>query len=262
MSRADGAVTGRTKRLKITLLVIAGILVLLIGAFLVYVSIYYHADEKSINAMTSEDAVTVTDQGKYLVFAPEQAQTGLIFYPGGKVDCKAYAPLMHLLAERNILCVVLKMPFNLAVFNPDAADGIQEDYPEIQHWYLGGHSLGGSMAALYAEKHTDAFDGLILLAAYSTADLSQSGLQVLSIYGGNDNVLNRQKYEENRHNLPDTLQELVIPGGCHAYFGSYGKQSGDGEPAITPEEQWQQTVDYIIQKTGVGGKPGSGFCPL
>ncbi len=83
---------------------------------------------------------------------------GLIFYPGGKVEYTAYQPLMAACAERDILCVLVEMPFNLAVFDINAADGIQEQYPEVGHWYIGGHSLGGSMAASYLSKHTEKFD--------------------------------------------------------------------------------------------------------
>ena len=101
----------------------------------------------------------------------------------------AYAPLMKELAEKDILCVLVKMPFHLAVFDINAADGIREQFPEIKSWYIGGHSLGGSMAASYVSKHTEDFEGLVLLAAYSTEDLSDSGLKVLSVYGSEDGVL-------------------------------------------------------------------------
>ena len=119
----------------------------------------------------------------------------------------------------------------------NAADGIAGQYPDIDAWYIGGHSLGGAMAAAYAADHSGELDGLILLAAYSTKDLSGSGLEVLSVYGSEDRVLDLEKYREYRKNLPDGVAEIVIDGGCHAGFGSYGPQKGDGTPAITNEEQ-------------------------
>ncbi|MBQ3601265.1 MAG: alpha/beta hydrolase, partial [Lachnospiraceae bacterium] len=112
-----------------------------------------------------------------------------MFYPGGKVEYTAYLPLMNSLAEEGILCVLLKMPFNLAVLDMNAADGIQEQFPEIENWYIGGHSLGGAMAASYLETHANDYQGLILLGSYSTADLSTTELEVLSIYGSEDTVL-------------------------------------------------------------------------
>jgi pimeloyl-ACP methyl ester carboxylesterase len=105
-----------------------------------------------------------------------------------------------------------------------------DDYPEIDEWYLGGHSLGGSMAASFLAENTDDFEGLILLGSYSTADIT---LPVLSIYGSKDNVLNREKYEKYKPNISESLTEFVIDGGCHAYFGMYGEQDGDGTPTIS-----------------------------
>ena len=170
---------------------------------------------------------------------------GLIFYPGGKVQAEAYAPLMEACAERGILCVLMRMPGNLAVLDPNAADGIAAEYPEVTDWYLGGHSLGGAMAASCAAKHAEDYAGLVLLAAYSTEDLRGSGLRVLSVVGTEDGVLNREKYEQCRENLPADARELVIEGGCHAYFGCYGAQRGDGTATIGNREQIERTADAI-----------------
>jgi alpha/beta superfamily hydrolase len=152
---------------------------------------------------------------------------------------------MEKLAENGILCVLVHMPGNLAVLDVNAAEGIQEMYPEIKTWYIGGHSLGGAMAASYAAKHSDDFSGLILLGAYSTVDLTDSGLAVLSVYGSRDGVLDKEKYEKYFFNLPDKAEEVVIEGGCHSYFGSYGMQEGDGTPTITREQQMEETVEAI-----------------
>lgn len=214
-------------------------------AFGIYVSDYYHADSVAEDSLVSDQFVTVAEQSGNWVFAPESPTAGLIFYPGGKVENIAYAPLLHDLAEDGILCVLVKMPCNLAVLDMNAADGIPERFSEVTDWYIGGHSLGGAMAASYASKHTDALDGLVLLAAYSTADLTDSGLQVYTTYGSEDGVLNREKYEADRSNLPQDTTETVLDGGCHAGFGSYGAQKGDGTPTLSAEEQQQQTADAL-----------------
>ena len=60
-----------------------------------------------------------------------------------------------------------------------------------------------------------------------------------------DGVLNREKYEADRVNLPQDTTETVIDGGCHAGFGSYGAQKGDGTPTISAEEQQRQTADAL-----------------
>lgn len=214
----------------------------------VYINDFYPANEMALEALISDEKVEVTEltNGDY-VFMPENPAAGLIFYPGGKVEHTAYAPLMRLYAEYGILCVLVKMPAKLAVLDMNAAKGIPEQYPDIKEWYIGGHSLGGSMAAGYAAKNAQEFEGLLLLASYSTADISQSGLDVLSVYGSEDEVLNMEKYEENIGNLPSDVQERVIEGGCHAYFGSYGEQEGDGTATINPIEQMKITLEMSME---------------
>ena len=106
------------------------------------------------------------------------------------------------------------------------------------------------MAANYAAEHSENFDGLILLAAYSTKDISQTTLRVLSVYGSEDGVMNRESYEKNRANLPADTTEVVLDGGCHAQFGSYGPQDGDGVPTISGEEQVRQTAEAITDFVG------------
>lgn len=223
---------------------VAGILLAVILGFSIYVSDAYQPTQQALEALDSDEEVSVTMQkdGSY-VFSKREASVGLIFYPGGKVAYEAYAPLMHAYAKQGILCVLVKMPCNLAVLDQNAADGIAEQYPEIESWYIGGHSLGGSMAASYAAAHAEELDGVILLAAYSTKDLTDTGLKVLSIYGSEDKVLNMEKYKQYQSNLPSDVAEFVIDGGCHAYFGDYGAQKGDGEPAISPMEQIGQTAE-------------------
>ena len=181
------------------------------------------------------------------VFEPQQIRGGLIFYPGGLVDHRAYAPLMRLLSDRGILCLLIEMPLDLAVLNMHAADGLAAQYPEVEHWLIGGHSLGGAMAASYLEAHTDEYDGLVLLGAYSTADLSRTDLKVLSVYGTQDGVLNREKYDECLKHYPQCFEEVLIEGGCHACFGDYGMQKGDGIPSISREEQLCMTADAIAR---------------
>lgn len=221
---------------------------ILIGACAIYFADYYHYDEGAIAVFSPEENITVSalEDGN-VVFAPKDATTGFIFYPGGKVEHNSYQPLMAALSREGVLCVLVEMPFNLAVFDINAADGIQEKYPNIEKWYIGGHSLGGSMAASYASSHVGEFEGLALLGSYSTADISDTDLDVISIYGSEDRVLNLEKYTESKSNLPADFTEIIIDGGCHAYFGMYGPQDGDGEPRISNSEQIRQTVENIIK---------------
>lgn len=235
------------KHLKRIGIIFLALLVLCGGAIGIYAANYYHMDESAVTAMESSDTVTVTNEKGLAVFTPENPEIGLIFYPGGKVECAAYQPLMAACAQQGILCILVEMPFNLAVLDINAADGIQAQYPEIEKWYIGGHSLGGSMAASYLAEHIDDYEGLILLGSYSTADLSETDLDVLSVYGSEDQVMNRDKYEQNKSNLPGDFTEVVIEGGCHAYFGMYGAQEEDGKPGISNVQQIFLTAEQIFK---------------
>lgn len=224
------------------------VLVIIIGACAVYLGDYYRADMDAIEAFSLKNEVEYKKlDDDTIIFEPDGATKGFIFYPGGKVEYTAYIPLMQACAEQGIMCVLLEMPFNLAVFDVNAADGIQEKYPEIEEWYIGGHSLGGSMAASYLADNAEEYDGLILLGSYAATDLSDTDLDVLSIYGSEDKVMNREKYDENKSNLPDDFTEIIIDGGCHAYFGMYGAQDGDGTPVITNEEQIALTIEHVVE---------------
>ncbi len=229
---------------KLILLIIAALLVILTAGGTVYVRDYYHASPEAAALLTAEiPGITVTTGKGQIVFRPDEIKAGLIFYPGGKVEYTAYTPLMEKFAEKGFLCVLLKMPLNLAFLGLNAADRVMADFPEIRSWYLAGHSLGGVAAGSYAGKNSDRLEGLILLAAYTTADLSGSGLRVLSLYGSEDGVLNLANYQKNRANLPSDLTEVIIHGGCHAFFGDYGPQKGDGEPSVSREEQMKITAE-------------------
>ena len=239
------------KRTRIILSVCLTVLLVFgIGGY-AYVSDYYHADETALEAMAYQPgSVQVEQDGDVIWFVPEDPTAGLIFYPGGKVEYTAYAPLLHACAEKGILCALVQMPGNLAVLDANAADGLQQEHPEITTWYIAGHSLGGAMAANYAAAHAEDYDGLILLAAYSTKDISQTSLRVLSVYGSEDGVMDRESYEKNRANLPADTTEVVLDGGCHAQFGFYGAQDGDVVATITGEEQIRQSAEAIAASVG------------
>lgn len=232
------------KRIWVPLLVVA----ILFVACAIYLNDYYRATTKEINEYVNELDV---DKNKLadgtIVYGKDDAKVGFIYYPGGKVEYNSYEPLMAKLASEGMLCVLVEMPFNLAVFDMNAADGIQEKYPKVEEWYIGGHSLGGSMAASYLSDNSKEFEGLILLGSYSIEDLSDKSLEVLSIYGSEDKVLNREKYDENKPNLPEDFEEFVIEGGCHAYFGMYGEQDGDGDATISVEKQIEITAEAILE---------------
>ncbi len=221
---------------------------LLFSAFFIYTGDYYRADYESVEVFATASPVTVeTIDNNTMIFSAPDSKAGFIFYPGGKVEHTAYIPLMKACASKGITCILVKMPFNLAVFDVNAADGLKAHCPDIQNWYIGGHSLGGSMAASHLSENPENYKGLILLGSYSTADVSDCGIDVLSVYGSEDKVLNKEKYNEYITCLPENFTEVIIDGGCHAYFGIYGEQEGDGTASISNREQIEKTADAIYE---------------
>lgn len=215
--------------------------ILFLGAafFGIYTSRYYHA------LPYDTGAVTIENTDSCIIYGDAGSHTGFIFYPGAKVAEEAYAPVMSQLAEQGVLCVVVKMPFHFAVFDRGAAEKIKgaESFSGVQSWYLGGHSLGGAMAAGFAAEHESSFKGLVLMAAYPTKELKT--LPVLSLYGSEDGVLNMERYARALP-LSSNLEEHVIQGGNHAQFGNYGEQKGDHPSDLTAEEQWQEVSETIL----------------
>ncbi len=237
----------KNKKLIVFISITLAILVASFTAFGIYVGDYYRSDTKAITEFQEDWGIKAERLSKnILVYKPEKPIAGFIFYPGGKVEHTAYEPLMQALADRNIMCVLIKMPFNLAVLDINAANGIKEKFPEIKNWYIGGHSLGGSMAANYIAKN-DWLKGLVLLGAYSTADLSDKDIYALSLFGNNDKVMDFEKYEKNKKNMPVNFMQVELHGGNHAYFGMYGEQEGDGKAKMTNEEQILLAAEEILR---------------
>lgn len=237
------------KNLKRIMKITGIVLVALIIGILTYLGDYYHADQTAHEALNSNNQVNVTENGNLTIFTPTAGQDGIgiIFYPGGKVEDIAYAPLMQALAKKGFTAVIVKMPFNLAVLNPNGADAVMAALPEIDRWLIGGHSLGGAMASDYMAGHEDKVDGLVLMGAYPNEDLALSNHSVLSLYGSNDQVLNRQAFEAAKIKMPSATTLYEINGGNHSGYGNYGQQAGDGTASISSEEQQTITVEKILE---------------
>ncbi len=219
------------------------IIALMFCGVYIYTGDYYHADSRALKALESDSSVNIsrTDYGWY--FDGPSRENMLIFYPGGKVEETAYAPLLHRLAAKGIDVCLISMPLRLAILSINKADDLimQNDSGKI---FIGGHSLGGVASAKYAAAHCDSVDGLILLASYPTEKLDSS-IKTVMIYGSEDKVLNMEKYEASKKLISENSQEVIIEGGNHAQFGSYGPQDGDGKAGISVDDQTEETADII-----------------
>ena len=223
-------------------------------AWVTYANDYYRATDVAKKAMLGNASVEVMETEDYVLFSKNPAISyvgqgygkGIVFYPGGKVDEKAYAPLLVELAEEGYEVYLIKMPAKLAILDMNAADRIFKEADYIEEWTMMGHSLGGAMAASFSASHDEEVEALVLLAAYSTEDLNGLDIDVYSFYGSEDKVLNMEKYEEYRSNFPEDVIEEVIEGGNHANYAHYGAQEGDGEASITRDEQQECVLDVFL----------------
>jgi len=238
---------GSKKRL--FLLIILVVFAVVAASFAYYVSDYYAADSKAEAALKSTDVYNVTDADNSITFTPTQnrSTTGIIFYPGGKVQPEAYSVIASKLAAKGYTTIIVKMPFNLAFFGVNSADDVIAKHPEINSWVIMGHSLGGVFASEYAVNHQDKIRGMVYLAAYPSTNASNATFKALSIRGSLDNLTTAQDISNNKNKFPANTVFITIPGGNHYNNGNYGPQAGDNNSTITREEQQNKTVGYILE---------------
>ena len=225
---------------------------------------------EALTALESDSAVTVSEviveewedeySNYYYVFEPKNVDptVGFIFYPGGLVDPRSYAPPVRAIAAEGYLTVIVKMPNDLAVLGVKRANEIMSEYPGIEKWIIGGHSLGGSMACAYAEEFTEEVEGVILWASWPSEAfrLDSTELKAISIYGTNDG--HPDTIEAGAEHLPADAEFVKIKGGNHTQFGWYDTcpdpvQEGDNPADITREKQQaiiiSKTLEFLSQFT-------------
>lgn len=238
------------KGLKIGLAVIGAAVLLGLVVFVAWGLTPLGPADEALAAMESNANVTVHDENEFVSFTPTATApvTGLILYPGGHVDYRSYAPIAQTIAGSGYTVAIVKMPLSLAVFGIDRADDVIGAEPSVRRWVIGGHSLGGSMAASYARTHPDRVQGIAFWASYPGPgdDLSATGLRGLSAYGSNDGVLDRENVNATLALLPPGTVPQVIEGGNHAQFGNYGPQPGDGSATISARDQQAQAADLTV----------------
>lgn len=202
----------------------------------------------------------------YVLLAQENKNydTCFIFIPGGLVDPHVYMCWMNELIKKsnNFSIILLKIPSNLAILNQNKVENVINKFPETKVWIIGGHSLGGVVAATSVFKNQDNYLGLILMASWpiKSNTLENWPGEVLSISASNDGLATPQDIDTNKIYLPKGIDidtnyiftneknityYFQIAGGNHSGFGCYGFQSGDNEADILPEEQQKQFVDII-----------------
>lgn len=227
--------------------IITGIIVIGIVGLFIWANDSYKPQALAKEALISDNTVEVKID-KFISFTPKNIEVtkGFIFYPGAKVDPESYAPLCRKIAEQGYEVVIVKMPMNLAILSYNRGEKVINEYSNIKNWVVGGHSLGGTMAAKFASENT-AVDGVVLLSSYPIGDeLKNMGKEVLSIWGSKDGIVNFEKLIKSKEKLPEDTTYVEIEGANHSQFGDYGEQKGDDSPKINREEQIDIAAKDII----------------
>ena len=227
--------------------IITGIIVIGIVSLFIWANDSYKPQALAKEALISDNTVEVKID-KFISFTPKkiEATKGFIFYPGAKVDPESYAPLCRKIAEQGYEVVIVNMPMNLAILSYNRGEKVINEYSNIKNWVVGGHSLGGTMAAKFASENT-AVDGAVLLSSYPIGDeLKNMGKEVLSIWGSKDGIVNSENLIKSKEKLPEDTTYVEIEGANHSQFGDYGDQKGDDSPIINREEQIDIAAKNII----------------
>lgn len=229
------------KWLKIVLYSLLGILLMGSITFFVWSQFTYKPTKEALSLIEDKK------DEDHIVFGEKEAKIGIIFYQGAKVEVEAYSYLGESLAKDGYFVVMPKLPLNLAILGINAVDSVMEQYPEVQKWYVAGHSMGGAMISKYAFQHEDKVDGIIFLGSYPADDFSTKSIPMLSIYGEIDALATVEKIENNKKLMSKNTTMHMIKGGNHAHFGMYGEQKGDNASLITAKAQRDETVKVIEQ---------------
>ncbi|MGO4147175.1 alpha/beta hydrolase [Paenarthrobacter sp. YAF11_1] len=239
--RAAGAWAGR-------------VAVLALVAMLVWLNPF--AYQQGAVAAGSSSKVSVVEEPTAIVMTPDgaPASKGLVFYPGARVEARAYADILKPAVDAGVLVVILKTPLNLSLLDGNQARGTMAAHPEISSWAVGGHSLGGVSASSFALGNQDV-DGLLLYASYPLDSMrDRAGLKVLSISGSEDGLSTPEKINASRELLPPDATFVEVQGGNHAFFGDYGPQPGDGEPTVGRDVVQEQIASATVAfLTGIVG---------
>ncbi len=252
------------KFLKAFAIGLAVLLLLAAAGFLLWAETPAQPGPAALAALESDGEVYVFDKGEYILFYPAVCQVqrpgvdtgasgalhpvGFILDPGGRVDYRAYAPALRQIAAQGYIVALAPVRLNLAFFDLEAgAPALQDLSTEVEVWAVGGHSLGGVAASLFAQNHPE-IKGIVYWASYPADDgLKNSSIKMLSIYGTQDGLSTGEKIAASRANLPADALFIPIEGGNHAQFGDYGLQSGDQPASISAQTQWEQVAAATVE---------------
>ena len=167
-------------------------------------------------------------------------------------------PAYIVLLAVTLVVSVTVAALGIAFLSSGACATARAAHHPVTRWVVGGHSLGGVVAATDAETFAgatrDPVVGLFFFASYPATNIAQVHVAVLSVSGSNDGLSTPAKIAAAKPKLPAATRYLVVEGGVHAFFGDYGPQDGDGEPAISHDQARAEiAAGSVAFVTGLGG---------
>lgn len=238
--------------LRVLAWVVSAVVLVVLG-FLAWANTPMMGERPAALEVWRDSRVAVTDVGDAVELAPVHGRsgTGLVFIPGALVDPYAYLyKLSETVADTGLTVLITKPTLNLAFFDTRPLGAFTSHVPEVHHWFVGGHSLGGVRACQLAEGGDVA--GLVLFGSFCANDLSKTDLRVLSISGSRDGLSTPAKIDAARGLLPASAMMVQIQGMNHAQFGDYGPQPGDATATISDAEARQGVTAALTTFFGQG----------
>ncbi|WP_413381171.1 alpha/beta hydrolase [Alkalihalobacillus sp. 1P02AB] len=230
---------------KISLIAVTLLLLTIIIGAIIYLRPYPATQEALMVFQQKSDDYRIEQKNDWYKFEPtsDEIQSTIILYPGGLVKPESYSLLAEELALNQHRVFIIKMPLNLAFLGQDKANPIVDKYQD-EPIFIGGHSLGAVFASRFALEFEEKLDGVFFLASYpdKKGSLRSTSLPSILLTASEDKVINKKNLEQASDFFSKEHHHFIIEGGNHAYFGSYGQQSGDGESLISTEVQRRHTV--------------------
>lgn len=239
------------RRIRITGWTALTALLVTVISFLTWFHIVFPADRAATLEVYQDDRVVVTPADGVVIMTPRAAEataTGLLFFPGARVDPFAYLhPFVDVAADGTTVVIVDPL-FNMALFDLRDLSTLTAQAPHVTDWVLAGHSLGGVKACMEADH--PAVAGLVLLASYCATDMSQLTIPVTDVAASEDGLIDSLARSEARRNLPADIVTITLENANHASFGTYGPQPGDGIATLTRDDIRQAMNEVWAAVTG------------
>ena len=235
----------KSRNKKIVKLILTLLLCSVIG-FFIWLSSYYAPTSQAESYLKSTNSVEVSIANNFICFTPTNTtpKKGFILYPAAKV----YSQICSMIAAKGYKVVAVDMPFNYPLFGKNKADEVIKKYSDIESWVIGGDSLGGFVATRYVNSNISKIDGVVLISSYPLDSyLKEINMNVLSIWGSKDCVIDFQSLIDAKEKLPPDTTYVEIEGANHSQFGDYGKYNNDESALISGDDQKQKTVDSIVE---------------